>query len=178
MKPPAQPLPSRSGRFRTARGSPPKVQSAPLLPYRVFIAYASVPAARQAMARVATLVRARGARFTLLPMLWRCDQLETTRWREVALRDASRADLIVLAMADDSSLGANTEEWLAQLAAHMRGAELKALAFTGDDEGWTISLCAPHAAAASASVHAGPEGHAASAPSLALIEKDEHARAA
>ncbi len=73
-------------------------------------------------------------------MLWRSDQLDDPRWREMALRDAARADVLVLAFASTASLDVETEAWLAQLARRMRGTELTALAFTGEGESWTISL--------------------------------------
>lgn len=131
---------------RTRRGAAPFGQGkrarppTSSVPYSAFIAYSSVPAARRALGHLSHLVRARRATLTLEPMLWRCDQLEHPLWCEMALRDAARANVIVLALAGTAPLEAATEAWLTQLAARMRGTELTAFAFTEDDEGWTISL--------------------------------------
>lgn len=58
----------------------------------------------------------------------------------MALRDAARAHVLVLALPGAAHLEAAMEAWLTQLAVHMHGSELTAFAFTEDDEGWTISL--------------------------------------
>ncbi len=58
----------------------------------------------------------------------------------MALRDAARASVLVLAFSRIAPLAAPIETWLTQLAIRMRGSELTAFAFTEDDEGWTISL--------------------------------------
>lgn len=141
MKPHVQPAlarmlrgPAPMGRGKRAAPSPPPV------PYSAFIAYSSVPAARRALAHLNRLVRARGDELVLQPMLWRCDQLEHPLWCAMALRDAARANVLVVALAGSAPLEVATEKWLTQLASHIRGTELIAFAFTEDDEGWTISL--------------------------------------
>ena len=133
----------RSAGARTRRTSP----ASPPQPYPVLIAYASVPAARQAMARLTEILRGQREAFLLQPMLWRFDQLDDPRWREMALADAARAATLVLALGSSATVGPGGEAWLTSLAARQRGAKLTALAFIGDDEAWTISL--QHTAAAS-----------------------------
>lgn len=141
MKPLLFPPVDRLGRRHAPSGARRRsLSAAPTIPYSAFIAYSSVTAAREALMRVTALLRARGDRHRLQPMLWRCDQLDDPRWREMALRDAARADLLVLAFPDSAPLAVETEAWLTRLARCMRGTELTALVFTGDDEGWTISL--------------------------------------
>lgn len=128
------PGPAPGGRGKRARPSTSAV------PYAAFIAYSSVPAARRALAHLSRLVRTRSAALTLQPMLWRCDQLEHPLWREMALRDAARAHVLVLAFSGTAPHEAPLEAWLTQLTIRMHGSELTAFAFTEDDEGWTISL--------------------------------------
>ena len=122
----------RRGRIRPPRPA--------LLPYPVFIAYGSVPAARHAINRLAHLLGGPASSHQLQPMLWRFDQLADARWSEMALRDAVRASTLVLAMGAGGGLGADAEAWLSALTLRQRGATLSALAFVGDDEAWTISL--------------------------------------
>lgn len=141
MKPFLQPSLARTPRGPAPIGrgkrAHPSTSSAP---YAAFIAYSSIPAARRALAHLSRLVRTRRDAHTLQPMLWRCDQLEHPPWREMALRDAARASVLVLAFSRIAPLAAPIETWLTQLAIRMRGSELTAFAFTEDDEGWTISL--------------------------------------
>ena len=128
--PPRKPRASR----RSSRGV------GPVRPYPVFIAYATVPAARAAMARLAQWLEHQKENFQLQPMLWRFDQLDDARWREMALGDAARATTLVLALGDTPELGASGEAWLKALTARECGAKLSAVAFIGEDEAWTISL--------------------------------------
>lgn len=136
----------QSSLARTPRGAAPIGRekrarpSTSSIPYAAFIAYSSVPAARRALAHLSRLVRTRSNTLTLHPMLWRCDQLEHPLWREMALQDAARASVLVLAFTGTAPLEAPMETWLTQLAIRMHGSELTAFAFTEDDEGWTISL--------------------------------------
>jgi len=164
--------PAPIGRVKRARPSP------PAFPYTAFIAYSSVAAARRALAHLSRLVRTRNDALTLQPMLWRCDQLEHPLWCEMALRDAARANVLVLALAETAPLEAATEAWLAQLAIRMRGSELTAFAFMEDDEGWTISLQAraQHSPAPLAHLRTPPV--LTSAPNLAVVVEAEAARAA
>lgn len=127
--------------LRKRVGSSNRRRRAPVarLPYPVFIAYSDVPAARQAIARLDKLVQSTHGDRELLPMLWRFDQLDQPRWREMALRDAARANTLVLAMTANATLSSGTDAWLTALTARQRGAVISALALMGD-EAWTISL--------------------------------------
>ena len=92
------------------------------------------------MARLTAILRGQREAFHLQPMLWRFDQLDDPRWREMALADAARAATVVLALGNSPTVGPSGEAWLTSLAARQRGAKLTALAFIGDEEAWTISL--------------------------------------
>ena len=138
MKSHAHPSITRALRKRltsSRRRPPPRVR----IPYPVFIAYHDVPAARQAITRLERQLQSQDADRELFPMLWRFDQLDQPRWRQMALRDASRAVAIVLAMGTAPSLNAGTDAWLTALTAQQHGAVISALALLGDDA-WTISL--------------------------------------
>jgi hypothetical protein len=108
-------------------------------PFSAFIAYADVPAARRAMTHVKTLLQAASADRTLQPMLWRCDQLDEVRWREMARVDAAQADVIVVSLSENTPLCAPAEAWLTSLAAGFHGTSVRVLALLGD-EAWTIGL--------------------------------------
>jgi hypothetical protein len=108
-------------------------------PYPVFIAYSDTVAARNAIERVNQSLQAAYDDRELLPMLWRFDQLDQPRWREMALREAGRATTLVLAMNANATLSPGTDAWLTALTAQHRGAVISALALFGD-EAWTISL--------------------------------------
>jgi hypothetical protein len=112
------------------------------------VAYADVPAARHALARLKSMVAHPGEARHVQPMLWRFDQLDDPRWRETALRDACRASAVVLAMSDESGLNSQAESWLSALAAGQRGVRMNALIFVGNDEPWSITLQQSRPAAA------------------------------
>jgi hypothetical protein len=108
-------------------------------PHPVFIVYSDVASARHAMTHVSKLLQTSHPNHELMPMLWRFDQLDQPRWREMALREAARAVTIVLAMNATATLSAGTDAWLTALTAQQRGATISALALIGG-EAWTISL--------------------------------------
>ena len=108
-------------------------------PFPVFIAYSDVAAARQAIARLTKLLQARDGRCELLPMLWHFRQLDEPRWRAMALREAARAQTLVIAMGANATLSPGAEAWLTTLTAQHHGAVISALVLLGDDA-WTISL--------------------------------------
>lgn len=95
------------------------------------------------MTHLTELVHGRRSDCDLQPMLWRFDQLHHPRWREMALHDASRASVLVLAMPAGASLCRKTESWILALLTRTRGKRLTVLAFIGDDEAWTITLDQP-----------------------------------
>jgi hypothetical protein len=108
-------------------------------PYPIFIAYSDVAAARHAIGRLNRWLEAQPKPCELLPMLWHFRQLDQARWREMALREATRARTLALAMGANATLSAGTEAWLTALTAQHRGAVISALVLLGDDA-WTISL--------------------------------------
>jgi hypothetical protein len=73
------------------------------------------------------------------PMLWRFDQLAECRWREMALQDATRAGVIVIALNDQMPLSSAAIAWLAALATRHHGASINVLA-VWNEEAWSISL--------------------------------------
>jgi hypothetical protein len=110
------------------------------LPVYVFIAYADLAAAREAIERMNQMLGRSAPDRAVQPMLWRCDQLGQARWREMALHDALRAHAIVLAMGDAPTLDSGTEEWLTMLANRRAGAPTSCLVLMSDGEAWTVSL--------------------------------------
>src|SRR4051812_13340126 len=72
--------------------------------YPVFIAYAESSAVRSAMMQLDALLSSAGIRHEIRPMFWRFDQLDQPQWREMALSDAARSALVVLALSDDDLL--------------------------------------------------------------------------
>lgn len=119
----------------------------PRVPVPVLIAYGDVASARQAMSRVNTLVRTLRDNGELQPMLWRFDQLDDPKWREMALRDAGRASALVLAMTDEAAFCPRTEAWVNALLGRSRGTSLTVLALVGGRDAWTITLAQPAGAA-------------------------------
>jgi hypothetical protein len=113
------------------------VQPAALLP--VFIAYADVAAARCAMSQCAATIARRRSSQRLQPMLWRFDQLNEPRWREMALHDAANAAAIVFALSDATPFHAGAEAWLTTLTTRHRGSPIDVIALMYE-EPWTISL--------------------------------------
>ena len=122
-----------------SRGRLARTAASPL-PIYLFIAYAELRAARDAIERAKDMLGRTTRGRTLHPMLWRFDQLEQPRWREMALHDAQRAHAIVLAMGNASTLDAGAEEWLAALAQRAAGSPIHCLVLMRDGEPWTISL--------------------------------------
>ena len=96
-------------------------------------------------------------------MFWRFDQLDSGRWGEMALHDATRAAAIVVALSDAAPMNAAAESWLTALATRHKGASVRVTALL-NEEPWTISL-----------EQAGP---VSTASLLALSDKVVAARAA
>lgn len=117
----------------------------PRVPVRALIVYREIACARQSLAHLTAMLQRSRRDAELHPMLWRVDQLDDPRWRELALRDASRAEMVVLALLDEAALCAKTEAWLETLRLTMKGQELHVLALVGTDEAWSITLAAPQA---------------------------------
>ena len=129
----------RTGVIGRRRSAPPPVA----IP--VFIAYADITAARHAMNRINANLRIEQSNRKLQPLLWRFDQLDQPRWREMALVDATQASAIVIALSDEMPLNASADAWLANLANRQKGAGIHVTALL-NEEFWSISL-APSAAA-------------------------------
>lgn len=114
----------------------------PRTPLRVIVAYADVPSARQAIARLTRQIALSRPDVELHPLLWRFQQLAHPRWREMALRDAAQADSVVLAVAEDAAFDASTDAWLHALAFRTGRRSVSVLAMIGETESWTITLTA------------------------------------
>lgn len=135
---------------------PPAGRRGPTIRFKAFIAYADLPAARQAMRTISEVLAASGHPYELEPMLWRFDQLAAAKWREPALTDAALAAVIVLASSAPGSLAPEMETWLADLFARRHGRRTTLVALLGPDDAWTISIeSAPAARATPAAVFHG-----------------------
>ena len=113
-------------------------------PLSAFVAYADVVSARNALNRVSQLLQASHRHAELRPMLWRFSQLHDPRWRETALRDATQASALVLAMPDESTFCPQTQSWITALLERRRGTALNVWTLIGDDDAWTMTLSQPH----------------------------------
>jgi hypothetical protein len=131
----------KCGRFGKAARPP----SHPL-PFKVFIGYADLCAARHATAAIGEAVRTARRRFEIQPMLWRFDQLASTHWRARAVAAAMEADAIVLASDAATPLPASLEAWIYDFLAASRGRRVTLVAITGPADAWTISIEQPRAA--------------------------------
>lgn len=129
--------PAKPRRRRTDVGRRHAEERAVLVP--IFIAYADVSVARHAMHELTLQLHQTHPGHQLAPMLWRFDQLDRPRWREMALADATRASAIVLALSDEVPLTAPAESWLTNLAIRHHGASIQVTAIL-NEELWTISL--------------------------------------
>lgn len=107
----------------------------------VLIAYRNIPSARQAMGRLTQLLQLSGG--SLQPMLWRFDQLDEAKWREMSLRDAHHARLMVLAVPDESALEQAPDSWIHALIERAHGTSRSVLAMigmTGAQDIWTLTF--------------------------------------
>ncbi len=110
----------------------------------VFVAYGDVGSARHALARVTRTLRTAQRRVEIHPMLWRFNQLDDPRWQELALRDATRSHLVVLAMSEANACCARTDAWLRTLISHLPGGlQISVLVVIGGTETWSMTLKAP-----------------------------------
>lgn len=117
----------------------------------VFVAYADIPSARHALHRLSQWLRKNHRHAELRPMLWRFDQLDDPRWRDLSLRDAESTRTLVLAMRDETAVCARTQAWLAALLQRIRGTSIDVWTLIGETEGWTVTLSPPTASPAQAS---------------------------
>lgn len=118
------------------------------MPFRALIAYADIPAARRAMSEIRDVLAATRRGYELHPMLWRFDQLGAPSWREVALRDAANAAVVVLAGSEPGSLPASLERWVSTLLSRKEGRPTTIVAVLGATDAWTITIEKPATAAA------------------------------
>lgn len=110
------------------------------LPFKAFIAYAHVGAARQAMSTITDVLRAAHRPYEFVPMLWRFEQLRGGRLRETALADSMDADVVVFASPDSRSLPGFVEKWIGEFLLRKRGTRVNAVALLGEHEAWTIAI--------------------------------------
>lgn len=141
-----------------------KPLAGPRKPVPVLIAYGDVPSGRLALMRTKSMLRETEPDGELRPMLWRFNQLDDPRWRDVALRDATRARAVVLAISDESALCPRTQTWLSSLLAQLRGSSVTVLALVGESEAWTITLSQPAAQRSTPPVEHAKEVFATVAP--------------
>lgn len=116
----------------------------------VFVAYADIPSARHALHRLSQWLRKNHRHAELRPMLWRFNQLDDPRWRDLSLHDAQSTRTLILAMRDESALCARTQAWLAALLQRLHGTSIDVWTLIGETDGWTVTLSPPTAAPAPA----------------------------
>jgi hypothetical protein len=95
------------------------------------------------------VLRATHHPFELRPMLWRFDQFAQATWREHALCDAAKADIVVIASTSNGALPEPIDQWIGTLITRKRGSRLTLVAILGEHDTWTISIEEPAVASAS-----------------------------
>lgn len=130
--PPAHP------RRKRARAKPHGSRAPAPTGFPAFVAYGDIPAARRALDEIRTVLIAHDREYRLEPRLWRFDQLSQPRWRDVALRDAGTAGIVVVASSEPGMLPADTEGWLARLLAQKHARSTTVVIVLGNREVWTI----------------------------------------
>lgn len=115
------------------------------MPFKVFIGYGDLPAVRTATGVIADAMQSAGRRFDLQPMLWRFDQLASSHWRDVAVRAAQDADVIVLTSSAPGTLAPAIEGWLTAFLEANRGRRATIVAVAGPSDAWTICIEEPAA---------------------------------
>lgn len=108
--------------------------------FNAFIAYADIPASRLAIASINDVLRAAKRGHRLNPMLWKFSQLPAGNWREAAVREALRADVIVLASSTPGTLPAELEGWLSDLVVRSGGRRMTLVVLLGPNDAWTVTL--------------------------------------
>jgi hypothetical protein len=106
----------------------------------VFVIYADVGVAREALHDFRKSLRGRHPTAEPQPMLWRIDQLAEPRWREMTLRDAALAGCILVAFRQDDPLPEALDRWLSALLAHLRGVPLSVFWPGHGGEPWALTL--------------------------------------
>jgi hypothetical protein len=128
---------ARASRARSRRRS----KVAPALPVDVLFAYDDVAAAREAMNTIASSLRQQCPPAAMQPMLWRFAQLREPRWREMAITDGVRAQMIVVTLPNSSAeLPVDIEAWIAAVVAQKSSGATTQLVLHASDEQWTILL--------------------------------------
>ncbi|PTX91775.1 hypothetical protein [Opitutus sp. ER46] len=118
-----------------------------MVPFRVFIGYADIAAARRATGIVGHVVRRAGLRVEIQPRLWRFAQLASSYWADRAVTAALDADLIVLAGDAPGASDPAIEPWINALLAAHRGRPTTIVSLGGENDAWTITLSQPPAPA-------------------------------
>lgn len=134
-----QTLRARAPRSVSRRPAPDS-KASPLIAFKAFIAYADLPAARQAMNTINEVLSVSGQPYHLEPMLWRFDQLAHPRWREQAFVNAAEGNVIVLASSSSKALPPTVEQWVNEFMGQRLNARTTLVALLGQDDAWTISI--------------------------------------
>jgi hypothetical protein len=133
---------------RAAYRSVKRPAARPTLPatgFKAFIAYADLPAAREAMRTINEVLVASSHPYRLEPMLWRFDQIVAAKWHEPALHDAALADVVVLARSSAGSLPSDVEQWVTDFLGRKQNSRTTLVALLGQEDAWTISIEGPAA---------------------------------
>jgi hypothetical protein len=130
-------------RQASRRGKAPHSGSGPLIPLKVFIGYADLPAFRRATASVGEAMRNSGRRVELHPMLWRFEQLTSAHWGERAISAALEAHIVVLASSTSAALTPAVENWVSGFLDSARGRRTTLVVISSPADAWTISIEQP-----------------------------------
>jgi hypothetical protein len=103
-------------------------------PLRVVIASADRTAEQRAIRLVARLTSGLGDDLEFQPLAWSFHLLNDPDWRELAVGDAARADMLVVTSTSPAKLPPAVESWVQTSIGRLRGREAAFVALLGPDE--------------------------------------------
>lgn len=98
------------------------------------IVYDDLPAGRRALRLLTSQSQALGEPPPMGILSWRFDLLDDPDWSAMALRDAARADLLIVAAGTDAALPPALVHWLKVALEQKRGSTAAVVALLEDDE--------------------------------------------
>jgi len=132
-----------------------KRSATPVVPLRVFIGYADLPAVRRATACIGDAARDSGRRAEIQPMLWRSQQLASSHWRDRSITAALEADIVVLTSSSAGPLAPDFDQWVRHFLRSATDRPVTLVVIAGADA-WTISFERPAKVAEAALLKAEP----------------------
>ena len=101
--------------------------------FNVVIAYDNVAAGQRAMRLLSYLRREHGESIRFQPQPWRFDLLGHPDWRQFAVADALKADLLIISASGGSGLPTAIRSWITACFARKRGANAAVVGLCGSE---------------------------------------------